>query len=163
MPSLDVVSKVDVQALDNAINNLKREVATRFDFRNTKTEITFDKKEKTLHVVTGDEMKAKEVKDMLIGRATRQQIDPRYLVFKPIEPHTRDSVKMDVEVKDGLNKETCQKIVKYIKSLKMKVEPVSQDEQVRVSGKKIDDLQAIMQQLDGQDFGVPLQYVNMKS
>ena len=76
MPSLDVVSTVDPQSLDNAVNNTKREVATRFDFRSVKTEIEFNRKEMTIHVVSGDEWKVKTVKDILIGQCIRQKVDP---------------------------------------------------------------------------------------
>ncbi len=163
MPSLDIVNKVDTQSLDNAINNVKREVASRFDFRNAKTEITFDRKEKAIHIITGDDLKAKAIREMLIGRCTRLQVDPRCLVFKTIESTSHDSVKMDVAIKEGITRETCQKIVKFIKDLDMKVQPVIQDNQVRVSGKKIDDLQEIMRLLNAEDFDIPLQFVNMKS
>jgi len=163
MPSLDVVSKVDMQSLDNAINNVKREISSRFDFRNVKSEITLDRKEKSIHIVTGDDLKAKAIKEMLIGRCTRLQVDPRCLVFKTVESTSHDSVKMDVEIKEGITRETCQKIVKFIKSLDMKVQPAIQDNQVRITGKKIDDLQEIMRLLDEEDYDIPLQFVNMKS
>ena len=163
MPSLDVVSKVDMQSLDNAINNVKREISSRFDFRNVKSEITLDRKEKSIHIVTGDDLKAKAIKEMLVGRCTRLQVDPRCLVFKTVESTSHDSVKMDVEIKEGITRETCQKIVKFIKSLDMKVQPAIQDNQVRITGKKIDDLQEIMRLLDEEDYDIPLQFVNMKS
>jgi len=163
MPSVDVVSRVNLQALDNAINSVKREISTRFDFKNVKTEITFDRKAKHIHIVTGDDWKVKTATEMLIGQCTRLKVDPKCLDIMEIEPTSHVSVKMDIFVKEGIPKETCQKIVKLIKGLKIKVQPAIQDGQVRLTGKKIDDLQEIMQLLKEQDYNIPLQFVNMKS
>ncbi len=163
MPSVDVVSKVDLQALDNAINNVKREISTRFDFKNVKSEITFDRKAKYIHIVTGDDRKVKTVTEMLIGQCTRLKVDPKCLDLKEIEPTSHSTVKMDIFIKEGIPKETSQKIVKLIKGLKVKVQSVIQADQVRITGKKIDDLQEIMRLLKEQDYNIPLQFVNMKS
>ncbi|MBM3133019.1 MAG: YajQ family cyclic di-GMP-binding protein [Chloroflexi bacterium] len=166
MPSVDVVSKVDFQSLDNAINNAKREISTRFDFKNVKCEITLDRKEKRIRIVVGDEGNVRSVKELLIEKCVRLKVDPRCLDFKKIEDveqSLRSSARIDVEIKDGIPKETCQKIVKFIKNLKFKVQPTIQDEQVRLTGKKIDDLQEIMRLLREEDYGIPLQFVNMKS
>jgi len=163
MPSVDVVSKVDLQALDNAINNVKREISTRFDFKNVKSEITFDRKAKYIRIVTGDDWKVKVVTEMLIGQCTRLKVDPKCLDLKEIEPTSHGTVKMDILIKEGIPKETGQKIVKLIKSLKIKVQPAIQGDQVRITGKKIDDLQEIMRLLKEQDYNIPLQFVNMKS
>jgi len=163
MPSVDVVSRVDLQALDNAINNVKREISTRFDFKNVKSEITFDRKAKFIHIVTGDDWKVKTVTEMLIGQCTRLKVDPKCLDSKEIEPTSQGTVKIDIIIKEGIPKETCQKIVKLIKGLKIRVQPAIQDDQVRLTGKKIDDLQEIMRLLKEQDYNIPLQFVNMKS
>ena len=163
MPSVDVVSKVDLQALDNAINNVKREISTRFDFKNIRSEITFDRKIKNIHIVTGDDWKIKAVTEMLIRQCTRLKVDPKCLETKEIEPTSHGTVKTDILIKEGIPKETGQKIVKLIKGLKIKVQPAIQDDQVRITGKKIDDLQEIMRLLKEQDYNIPLQFVNMKS
>lgn len=162
MPSLDVVSKVDVQSLDNAANNVKREVATRFDFRNIKTEIILDRKAKLIHVISGDEWKVKTVGDMLISQCIRQKVDPKSLKFGKIETNTTTSAKMDIEIVEGISRDIAQKMVKFIKETRLKIQPAIQEEQVRISGKQIDDLQEIMHLLKGQDFGIPLQFVNLK-
>jgi cyclic-di-GMP-binding protein len=162
MPSLDVVSKVDIQSLDNAVNNVKREVATRFDFRNIKTEITLDRKAELIHIISGDEWKVKTVGDMLIGQCVRLKVDAKSLKFGEIETSTTTVAKMDVEINEGISKEAAQKMVKFIKETKLKVQPAIQDEQIRISAKQIDDLQEIMRLLRGQDFGIPLQFVNLK-
>ena len=163
MPSVDVVSKVDLQALDNAINNVKREISTRFDFKNVKSEITFDRKAKYIHIVTGDDLKVKAVTEMLIGQCTRLKVDSKCLDLKEIEATSHGTVKVDILIKEGIPKETGQKIVKFIKGLKIKVQPAIQDDQVRITGKKIDDLQEIMRLLKEQGYNIPLQFVNMKS
>jgi len=163
MPSVDVVSKVDLQSLDNAVNNVKREITTRFDFRNIDSEVTFDRKVKSIHIITGDDWKVKAIIEMLIGQCSRFKLDPKCLDIKEIEPTSHGTVKVDILIKEGIPKETSQKIVKLIKSLKIKVQPAIQDDQVRITGKKIDDLQGIMQLLREQDYDTPLQFVNMKS
>ena len=163
MPSVDVVSQVDLQSLDNAANNVKREVATRFDFRNVETEITLNRKESSFHLRSGDDMKIKSLREMLIDQCVRQKVDPKCLEFKEIEATSRGGAKMNITIKEGIPKETCKKMVKEIKQLKLKVQATIQDEQVRLSGKKIDDLQTIMTMLKEQDYGIPLQFINMKS
>jgi len=162
MPSVDVVSKVDMQALDNAINNVKREISTRFDFKNVNTEITLDRKEKNIHIVTGDDWKLRAIADSLRVQCARLKVDPKCLDIRVSEPSTLGTVKTDIRIKEGIPKETCQKIVKLIKGLKIKVQPAIQDDQIRISGKQIDDLQEIMQLLREQDYDIPLQFVNMK-
>jgi cyclic-di-GMP-binding protein len=163
MPSLDVVSTVDLQSLDNAVNNGKREIATRFDFRSVKTEISLDRKDKIIHVVSGDEFKVKTVKDILLVQCIRQKVDPKSLEIGKVEIQTTSVARMDIKVKEGIPKDTAQKIVKYIKSLKIKVQPAILDNKLRITGKQIDDLQEIMRLLTEQDYGVPLQFVNVKS
>ena len=163
MPSVDVVSRVDLQVLDNAINNVKREISTRFDFKNVKTEITYDRKARSIHIVTGDDWKMQTVTEMLVGKCSRLKLDPKCLDPREIEPTSHGTAKMDVLIKEGIPKETSQKIVKLIKGLKIKVQAAIQGEQVRISGKKIDDLQEIMRLLKEQDYDIPLQFTNMKS
>ncbi|MDO8443226.1 MAG: YajQ family cyclic di-GMP-binding protein [bacterium] len=162
MPSLDVVSIVDMQALDNAINNVKREVSARYDFKNVTTEITLDRKEKSIHIVTGDDWKVKAVVEMLIGQCTRLRLSPKCLDIGKIGSASPRATILDIRIKEGIPKETCQKIVKYIKSLNIKVQPVIQDDRVRITGKSIDDLREIMRLLTEQDYDLPLQFVNMK-
>ena len=162
MPSLDVVSTVDMQVLDNVVNNVKREISTRYDFKNVKSEVTLDRKEKRIHIVSGDDSKVKAVIDMLIGHCARLKVDPRCLELKKIEVISLSVAKVDIEIKDGISRETCQKIVKLIKGLKIKVQAAIQENQVRLTAKQIDDLQEVMRVLDSQDYGIPLQYLNMK-
>jgi len=162
MPSVDVVNKVDMQALDNAVNNVLREVVNRYDFKNIKTDISLNKKDKLIHIVTGDELKMKAVIELLKGHCVRLKVEPKCLAPQKIVPTSHGTVKIDIQIKEGISIDTCKKIVKFIKSTNTKVQSTIQDEQVRVSGKKIDDLQEIMQLLREQDYDVPLQFVNMK-
>ena len=163
MPSVDVVSRVDLQVLDNAINNVKREISSRFDFKNVQSEVTFDRKAKCIHIVTGDDLKVKAVAETLIGQCTRLKLDPKCLDFKEIESTSHGAAKVDILIKEGIPKDIGQQIVKLIKGLKIKVQPSLQGDQVRLTGKKIDDLQGIMRLLEEQDYDTPLQFVNMKS
>ena len=163
MPSMDIVSRADMQEIDNAVNNAIREISTRYDFRKTKSEIELDKKNKVLHIVTEDEMGMNSIGEILIGHFTKRKIDPKFLDFKEIqETMSLREVKRDVAIREGLPKETCQKIVKMIKGMKLKVQPAIQENQVRVTGNKIDDLQTVMKFLKEQDLDAPLQFVNLK-
>ncbi|WP_027186449.1 YajQ family cyclic di-GMP-binding protein [Desulfovibrio inopinatus] len=163
MPSFDVVSRVDLQEIDNAVNNSLKEIASRFDFRGSKTELTFDKKNVVLHVSTESDMRLKAVRDMLIGHCVKRKVDVRALDFGDPKPGAGQSVKQDIKVKEGIDKDTAKKIVKLIKDSKLKVQSSIQDDQVRVTGKKIDDLQSVITLLKGQELDVALQFVNMKS
>ncbi len=162
MPSFDIVSKVDLQEVDNAVNNVRKELDTRFDFRNVKTDLELNRKDKVLHVVTGDDMKMRAIEELLKAHFTRRKLDPKCMDFNESEATSQGRVKMDVQIREGISKDTAQKIVKLIKAQKLKVQAAIQDEQVRVTGKQIDDLQAVMKLMDEQDFDVPLQHVNMK-
>jgi len=163
MPSVDVVSTVDMQALDNAINNVKREISSRFDFKNVKSEVTLDRKNKNIHIVSGDDGNVKAITEMLAGQCARLKVDPKCLDFKKIETASTSTAKLDIQIKQGIPRETAQKMVKLIKGTKLKVQPAIQDDQVRINGKNIDDLQEVMRLLREQDYKIPLQFINMKS
>lgn len=163
MPSFDIVSKVDGQTLDNAINNARKEVVNRYDFHDSKSEIELDKKSNIIHIITENDMRMKAIQDIIIARIVKQQLDPNCLDFGKEHYASGNMVKKDVKVKEGIDKETAKKIVKTIKDAKMKVEASIMDDQVRVTGKKIDDLQTVMALAKKNDFGQPLQFVNMRS
>lgn len=162
MASFDIVNKVDAQEVDNAINNTLKEINTRYDFRGLHTEVEFHKKENRIHLVAAESMKLEAVKDMLVKNFIKRGISSKVLDFKDPEGSSQGHLKMDVMLKEGIDRETAKKIVKEIKNLKVKVQPQIQDDQVRVDGKKIDDLQAVIKHLKAKDMGVPLQFVNMK-
>ena len=163
MPSVDVVSTVDAQSLDNAINNVRREITTRFDFKNIHSEIAHDQKIRQIHIVSGDDWKVKTIIDMLIGQCTKQKVDPKCLDMGEIEATAQGAAKLDIGIKHGIPRDTCQKMVKLIKGTKLKVQAAIQEDQVRLTGKKIDDLQEIMQLFRDEDYPFPLKFTNMKS
>ncbi len=162
MPSFDIVSETDLQEVDNAVNNTLKEVDTRFDFRGSNTEMSLNRKDKTITLSTADDMKLRSLKDMLLGACIRRKVDPRFLEFGEPEPTSKGRLKQLVKLKEGVDKDTAREIVKRIKDSKLKVQTATQDEQVRVTGKKLDDLQAVIQLLRDSDIALPLQYVNMK-
>ncbi len=162
MPSFDIVNKIDAQEVDNAINNTVKEISTRYDFRGLHTEVEFLSKENRIHLVAAESMKMQAVKDMLMKNFIKRGISSKVLDFGDEEGTSQGYLKMDINIKEGIDRETAKKIVKEIKALKVKVKPQIQDDQVRVDGKKIDDLQAIIAHLKAKDMGVPLQFVNMK-
>ena len=162
MPSFDIVNEINAQEVDNAINNTQKEVTTRYDFKGLHTEIEFQKKENQIHLVAAENMKLQAVKDMLIKHFIKRGLEPKALEYGTEEGTSQGHVKMDVTIKEGIDRETAKKIVKEIKNLKLKVQPAIQDNQVRVSGKKIDDLQEVIRHLKTKNFGIPLQFVNMK-
>jgi uncharacterized protein YajQ (UPF0234 family) len=162
MPSFDIVNRVDMQEVDNATNNTKKEISTRYDFRGSPASVTLDKKEMKIHIVAEHEMRMDAVIDMLMTHFVKRKIDPTVLKLKPIEPTSQGHVKRDIEILEGIDTETAKKIVKLIKEQKLKVQATIQDKQIRVSGKKIDDLQEVIKMLRNQNLGIPLQFVNMK-
>lgn len=163
MPSFDIVSQIDAQEVDNAVNNVLKEIDTRYDFRGVNTEIDLNKKTNTISLVTGDEMKIKAVKDMMITHFTRRKVDPRSLDFGKVEPTSNGQLKQEIKLKEGIDKDTAKKIVKMIKGTKMKVQAAIQDDQVRVTGKKLDDLQSVIALVkDASELDMPFQFVNMK-
>ncbi len=163
MPSFDIVSKVDLQSLDNAINTVRKEILTRWDFRDSKTEIDLDKKAMNIHVVTEDEMKINQIGDIIISRCMKQGISGESLDFGKEQYASGNMVKKDIKIKQGIDKETSKKITKSIKETGLKVQSSIMEDQVRVTGKKIDDLQAVMAHCRTGEFGIPLQFDNMKS
>lgn len=164
MPSFDIVSKIDGQTLDNAINNAKKEILNRYDFNTSKSTVELDKKTNVLSIVTEDDMRLKAITDAVISRFVKQNLDPKALDFeKPYSAVSGNMIKKDIAVKQGIDKETAKKVVKKIKDSGLKVQAAIMDDQVRVTGKKIDDLQAVIAVCRSEDFGQPLQYVNMRS
>jgi len=162
MPSFDVVSRVDMQEMDNAVNQVKKEISTRYDFRGSKTRVELERNEAKVEVLTEDDMKLHAVKDMLIAKAVRRGIDGQALVFGTPEKAGGDMLRQTVNITNGIDMETARKVVKLIKDTKLKVQSAIQGDEVRVSGKKRDDLQDAIATLKEADLGLPLQYVNFR-
>jgi uncharacterized protein YajQ (UPF0234 family) len=163
MPSFDAVSRFNFPELDNAINNTQKAVAQRFDFRGATAEITVDQKEKKFKLVADDAMKLKGLREMFQNAASKRGIDVRSFEWSEQEPTAAGKLKWEAKITDGLEQETAKSIVKIIKESKLKVQASIMEDEVRVTGKKIDDLQEVMKLLNGAGLGVPLQYVNLKS
>ena len=162
MPSFDIVSRVDLQEIDNAVNVARKTILTRYDFRNSKTAIGLDKKDKKILVTTEDDMKLRAVQDTLIENLVKRKVDRRCLDAKGTEPAARGMIKREFAIKEGVDADHARNIVKMIKDKKLKVQAAMQDGQVRVTGKKIDDLQDVIQMLRGANLDIPLQFVNMQ-
>lgn len=161
MPSFDVVNQVDLQEVDNAVNVTRKTLAARYDFRGSNTEITLDKKGKQLTITTEDTMKLRAVEDTLAGNLVKRGLSPKALDYAEPEQSGKQ-VRRAAKLREGIDKDIARGIVKKIKELKLKVQAQIQDAQVRVEGKSIDDLQAVIAMLKAEDLPVPLQFINMK-
>ena len=163
MPSFDIASKVDLQTLDNAVNTAKKEIVNRFDFRDSPVEIDLNKKEYKLMLEVESDMKMKQVIDVLISRAVKQGIDANAFDFSKDAYQSGKLLKKEVSVSNGLKQEDAKKIVKLIKDSGLKVQVQIMDDIVRVTAKKIDDLQSVITACKQANLNIPLQFVNMKS
>lgn len=162
MPSFDIVSKVDAQALDNAVNVVNKEITNRFDFKGSHVVIDLDKKEFVIKLETDDDMKMRQLLDVLVSRSHKQGIAPEAFDLSKEGAQSGKVWKKNVKVKNGLAQDDAKKIVKLIKDSGMKVQASINDDLVRVTAKKIDDLQAIIQLCKNGNLGIPLQYINMR-
>jgi len=163
MPSFDIVSKVDLQTLDNAINTVSKEIKNRFDFKGNHVVIDLNKKDLKLNMEADSEMKMVQITDVLISKSMKQGLAAEiYDLSKEPFPSGK-IVKKEVPVRNGISQEDAKKIVKLIKDEKFKVQASIMDDIIRVTGKKIDDLQAVIQASKGWNLGLALQFVNMKN
>ena len=163
MPSFDIACKVDLQTLDNAINTAKKEIAGRFDFRDSPVVIDLNKKDYIVHLETESEMKMKQLIDVIISRSMKQGIDASAFNFEKDAYPSGKAIKKEVPVQNGLKQDDAKKIVKLIKDSGLKVQAQIMDDIVRVTGKKIDDLQDVIAKLKSSDIKLPLAFVNMKN
>ena len=163
MASFDIVSKVDLQRLDNAINVAVKEITTRYDFHDSKSTIELDKKTMMIHVVTENDMRLKAIEGIIISRMIKQSLDASCLDFGKELYAAGNMVKKDIKVKQGIDKDTARKIVKHIKETGLKVQASIMDEQVRVTGKKLDDLQTVQTMLRNQKLELPVQFENYRN
>jgi uncharacterized protein YajQ (UPF0234 family) len=160
--SFDVVSKLDLQEVENAVHQSMKEIQTRFDFKGSVSKVEWDKKESKLTLFSDDEFKLKSVVDIVQGKLTRRGISLKALDFQKIEAAERSTVRQAVKVKQGIESEKAKEIVRAVKDSKIKVQASIQGDQLRVTGKSRDDLQAVIELLRGRDFGVPLQFTNYR-
>ena len=162
MPSFDIVSKVDPQTLDNAVNVTKKEIVNRFDFKDSPVEIELNKKDMKINLEAESDMKIKQITDVLISRSMKQGLDPLAFDFSKEPYQSGKTVKKEVPVRNGLNQEDAKKVVKLVKDSSLKVQVQIMDDLVRVTGKKIDDLQNVIQLCNQGNLGIALQYTNMR-
>ncbi|PQL19321.1 YajQ family cyclic di-GMP-binding protein [Veillonella denticariosi JCM 15641] len=159
--SFDVVSEVDMQEVDNAVNQAKKEIGTRYDFRGSKAEIILEGD--TIKIVGDDEYKLNAIIDVLKGKMVKRNVAIKNLDYGKVEPAAGATVRQVITIKKGITKENAKEVVKAIKNMKLKVQASIQEDQVRVSGKDKDDLQAVIQMLKQLDIPVELQFVNFRS
>ena len=162
MPSFDIVSRIDLQEVDNAMNITKKAILARYDFRESKTEITLDKKDKKIRVTTEDDMRMRAVQDTLIENLVKRKVDRRCLDPKASQMAAQGMVQREIAIKEGVDSDNARNIVKMIKDKKIKVQAAIQENQIRVTGKKIDDLQEVIQMLRSSNLPLPLQFINMQ-
>ena len=160
MPSFDVVSRLDHQEIDNAIGNATREITTRYDFKGSNTSI--EKKENSIVVLTDDEMKAGQVNDMLVTHFVRRKVDPLCLKKKELEKAGGNKIKQIYDLIEGIDQSICKKLIADVKSSKIKVQVKINGNELRVDGKKKDDLQSVIQLIESSNIEIPIQFINFR-
>ncbi|NTV46165.1 MAG: YajQ family cyclic di-GMP-binding protein [Chlorobiales bacterium] len=160
--SFDIVSKLDLQELDNALNQARKELQQRYDLKSSNSNILFNEKEMLITLESADEFSLKSVIDILQSKMIKRNISIKALDFGKVEPATQKTVRQKVTLKQGIDKETSKKITIAIKDMKLKVQAAVQGEEVRVTAKSIDDLQTVMQKLNAMELNVPIQFTNYR-
>lgn len=158
--SFDIVSQVSMPEVANAVDQARREIVQRFDFKNTGTTLSQDETLIELRSSTEDRLKA--AVEVLKEKAVRREISLKAFAYGPVQPAAKGTVRQSVHVNVGIDEDTAKEIVKYIKQTGVKVQSQIQGDQVRVTGKKKDELQAVIRAVKEHDFGIPLQFVNMR-
>ncbi len=160
MPSFDIVSEINLQELDNAINQTKKEIITRYDFKGSKSDIVLDKD--GIHLTADDDYKMKALQDILQNKTVKRGINLKALEIGKIEPAGGNILRCLVKIIKGIETEKAREIVKIVKALNLKVQAAIEGEKLRVSGKNRDDLQAVMAHLRAKDYPIPLQFNNFR-
>lgn len=163
MPSFDIASKVDLQTLDNAVNVAKKEIDNRYDFKGSHISFELNKKDMVINLEVESDMQLKQVEEILVTKAMRQGLEANSFDMSKEATPSGKYVRKAIQVKNGIEKDMAKKIVKIIKDSGAKVQPAIMDDIIRVTGKKIDDLQEVIALLRGSSLDIPLQFVNMKS
>ena len=158
MPSFDIVSKPDLPSINNAIDGVQREISTRYDFKGSQSKVEIS--ENIITITADDELKRKQVEELLNTHVTRQKVDSKFLNYEKIEIGSGNTIRQIVEVKTGVAREDAQKIIKLVKSMKSKVQIQIQGDELRVSGKKRDELQSVIAFIKDKFDYIPLQYIN---
>ena len=162
MPSFDVISKVNQQELTNAISNCNREISTRFDFKGLHIVIEANQKENLITVVAPDDLKLKQVNELLKGHLIKRKIDPRIFDIQTAVEATGAAKRQIIKIKEGISQEAAKKIISEIKKTKIKVQIKIQGNELRADGKKKDDLQEVMRFIKDVDIGQPVEFTNFR-
>ena len=160
--SFDIVSELNVQEMDNAVNQAQKEIATRYDFKGSAASLEFNRKDKELTLTADGEAQLDAVRKVIVEKMIKRGVDPKALDYQKLEQATHNTVRQKAKLKSGIDKDTAKKIQKAIKDLKLKVNASIQGEALRVSGAKKDDLQAVMAHLKANPVGIPLQFNNFR-
>ncbi|MGE5893349.1 MAG: YajQ family cyclic di-GMP-binding protein [bacterium] len=160
--SFDVVCKIDLQEVSNALMQVKKELEHRFDFKGSKSSLDLDKDKGIITALSDDDLKLKSVLDILQSKLVKRNVPLRALSYGKIEPASGSAVRQLITLQQGISQDKAKEIVKLIKDLKIKVSAEIQKDQVRVKGKKIDDLQTVLSRLKDRDFGIEIQFVNYR-
>ena len=160
--SFDITSKVDTQEVLNAINQSMKEIGQRYDFKGSKSSIELNQEKGEITILSDDDFKLKSVVDILENKMVKRKVSLKALAFGKIEPAAGDTVRQVVTLQQGISTERGKEMVKLIKGLKLKVQSSIQDDQVRVKGKKKDDLQAVMEAIKAKNYDFDVQFVNYR-
>lgn len=160
--SFDIVSEVDLQEMDNAINQAKKELAQRYDFKRSKSSITFERNDKKIILIADDDYKLRALTDILAGRLAKRKISIKSLKFNEAEDAFEGYLRQSVEICMGIDKERAKLITGEIKGLRLKVQAQIENEKIKVRSAKKDDLQAVITHLKGIDFPIPLNFCNYR-
>ena len=160
MPTFDIVSKIDMQEVSNAVSNSMKEISQRYDFKGSNSKI--DLKEKNIILETEDELKAKQVNEILLGHFVKRNIDPTVLKLKNSEKASGNTIRQTYDLMEGIDQVASKKIISEVKSTKMKVQVKIQGNELRVSGTKRDDLQKTMDIVKNIKLEMPIQFVNLR-
>ena len=160
MPSFDIVSKADLSSVLNAIDGVQRDINTRYDFKGSQSKVEFN--ENIITIIADDELKRKQVEELIITHITRKKVDAKFLSFGKIEVGNSNTIRQNVEILSGIQRENAQKIIKVIKQMKNKVQIQIQGNELRASGKKRDDLQSTITFLKTEFDDLPLQFINFR-
>ena len=160
MPSFDVISKINHQEFDNALSNCLREISNRFDFKGL--HISIDRKDKLITTIAPDELKLRQVNELLQTHLIRRKVDPRVVSMKSSESASGGSIRQISELKEGISQESAKKVIADIKKLKLKIQIKIQGDELRVDGKKKDDLQEAISAIKSIDIGLPIEFVNFR-
>ena len=160
MPTFDVISKINHQEFDNALSNCLREISNRFDFKGLN--ISIDRKDKLITTIAPDELKLRQVNELLQTHLIRRKVDPRVVSMKSSESASGGSIRQISELKEGISQENSKKVIADIKKLKLKIQIKIQGDELRVDGKKKDDLQEAISAIKSIDIGIPIEFVNFR-